>query len=491
MAWPGRTFGQANYDLSHYYLMHLLYCSGITILRLLRFIYIYFLLSDYVDTSGSCALRQGADVSDDASNAIDSFFLMFTVGAALASCYANAKHWLWTALVTGIVYLGLLSRYEFYYCARLMADLTGDGGAIVSAVVGTFDLAFCLVTLVCLLWIVAEDLGFSVPASRSHVDSVYSSSNEAAEGLTTAYDGLEAGGSPNRGGAEPYSKDRQPMAGYAGPGASKSGGGHTVYVETNQATHMHGQAATSNPGPVSESGGGASGQADPSPTTSDGCTKAWLRRVWAGAQLAPMRHHIAALLALTFCLAVTIVISVMGPAWANMLINDIWKPFVNTFNEFSDALNDVNANINLYPALVQNLAQLATSIINSSADIINSYGILVLVILYNAVTAFYTAAAFSCAIVVLSMSASYAYIYDDFQRLDRALPKRLVAKDPMSGEPGMVEQEPLIEKSGDKDKGCCKGRPPTFLPGTETPDVASAAFSYMNASNYASLYAIK
>ena len=422
--------------------------AAVTVLRILKFVYVYlvfYLAFDLFDVTATCASATGAVTIEDAVNAQDVLLVMFAASAAMAACRANSLRWILLALPSGFVYLIIFVLYEFSACGQLMRDGVGDVSAIVAVVNNTLDIALTILTLVALLWMALADR-----APTAHGGGT----KPAAASLLEAY--AAVGGDDSSG----FQLARGEPANHTALEAKESA-----------ATHVGSE--------------GASGAAAAS----------WATRVARGAQLAPLRHRIAAVIGFVLCLAATIVLGVLGPPTATYARDKVWNPFVDTFNTVNREVNEVRSNPSIYdplPGLVRDAIDTTISVLNSSVDPINNLGIPLVIAFHDVVTSVWLGACVSCVVVVLSMSASFAFIYDDFARLNDALPGKTrglhMASWRDSPAPPAGNETQSLPVEAPPPTWC--NRAPTFLPGTETPDVASPKFSYSLAFTYPFLYAI-
>lgn len=454
-------------------------CRAITVLRFLKALYLLVVLNSQINLSRSCL-----DFVEDASNLqaetdiSDIMEGIFVLGAALASCKANSFIWAFVAaLPAGVIYLGLFGRYEYAACASLIRAATGDPDAIARVIDRTFDLVLSVATIAMLLWIIASDYGF---VGRVSGVGPTTSKQEASE--------LELGDA---------------YASQDGNIISSSMSGENDLTERLTASDNDAPFSVPVPdgahSPPAQLPTAGSVSADDHIASGSVNIKAWIGKAVKGAKIAPLRHHIASVLAFFFCLAVTIVMCIMGPILAERLVFGFWNPAVDMFNSLVDEEVALGPTIDQYPPTVQTFFNVATSFTNKLADLINTYGIMFVNSLIDMLFSLYISSALSCCTVIVSMSASYVYIYEDHCRLDDAIPGRGRKNKAASDEPRLtVEEAQQLTARPDEPPlpsrfaCCCRGtRPRTFLPGTETPDVTSDAFSYFSAFNYSSLYAIK
>ena len=245
-------------------------------------------------------------------------------------------------------------------------------------------------------------------------------------------------------------------------------------------------------------------------------------KVIYGIRVAPLRHHIAATLAFTFCLTATIALAILGQQQADAVVTQWWSPFVTQFNEFVDLYKALPAP---EPGPYAELVAFIPPFINGIADVINGAGRLITVTIIEALQSAVVGASIACVVAIVSMTWSYVVIGFDHSALEaffanhprgsaapqldpavvatasteaRAAPTggfatALLKSDGMkhaddkAGGSGVTREPGAPSASG----GCCR-RPILFLDElTGTPDVSSDAFTYFNAFTYTSLYTIK
>lgn len=241
-----------------------------------------------------------------------------------------------------------------------------------------------------------------------------------------------------------------------------------------------------------------------------------LGKVLHGLRVAPLRHHIAAALAFTFCLTATIAIAILGQQQADVVVTQWWNPFVEQFNELValyDTLPLPDA-----PGPYNTFYYFVPGFVDGAADIINSAGAYVTISILEALYSTVIGASIACVVAIASMSWSYHIICDDFVALDAWFTAHpgvvaeaaadptvaAMARDASDRAAGLLSPLSQAEAGAKADAGgarvepgapgpgCCS-RPNLFLDSAlgGTPDVSSPAYTYFNAFTYASLYAIK
>lgn len=455
--------------------------AAISVLRLLIWLFLEFVVPRVatLDYTTTCAERTGT-LSPAAASTTEALYISFVISSALASAYANTFRWVYVGLALAGPYLGLLVKTEFVPCCTLIADGTGDGNAITTIVVVTFDVTFTSLTLLALMWLVL--LG---DAPR------------------------QDGGDGGAGRASLLLSGRRSSGGW-----------------------LHDPKAV-----LAAAGAGL-----------PACIPDSVRRIVMGAHVAPLRHIVASTLAFTFCLAVTIVAAILGPQQAEKLISDVWNPAVDQYNHFYSMVVEAihGPAFPTLPLEIQEMTHVALDFADRIADFMNNEGIAVLGVAYNIITFASIGASMSCVVILLSMSASYKYIYEDYIALDDVVPKLPVAEADAASKPlvanddggtfqpppdfadhnlesgsgkdfdGLAKEHPLTRYQSIPLPGvqpgaassaaaasarscgtscgaciacCTPGR--TVLRGTNgTPDITSTAITFFAAFNYASLYVI-
>ena len=247
-----------------------------------------------------------------------------------------------------------------------------------------------------------------------------------------------------------------------------------------------------------------------------------LDKVLRGVHVAPLRHHIAATLAFTFCVSATIALAIFGQQEA-VVVAGVWSSFVDSFNVFIDEYNAAYPN---GPPPGNPVLALLPTIITPIINVTNMYGEFVTIAVIELLWSAVIAASIACVVSVVSMSWSYHVICDDHAALedffanrprDDALPNpagvagmagTAVVQDvsasvagsltaTLSGSPAIHTDAPVGNGTDGvappaTGSSCCLCRRPTlFLDNNGTPDVSSNAFTYMDAFPYAALYSIK
>ena len=169
----------------------------------------------------------------------------------------------------------------------------------------------------------------------------------------------------------------------------------------------------------------------------------WLVKVHRGIGVAPLRHHVAVILALAVCIAVSTVMSILGKQSEQLLVNS-YNAMANYVNSLVEAVKNTEPDYDTLPPIGQALFDAAKEALPKIIFIMNNYGIYIaegierLTLWAHSRTARYSlaqifpclspagtadilwavvgGASFACAVVALSMSASYADIYADRAR---------------------------------------------------------------------------
>lgn len=218
----------------------------------------------------------------------------------------------------------------------------------------------------------------------------------------------------------------------------------------------------------------------------------WLTRVRFGFLIAPIRHIVAAILAVVFCLTGTIIAGIVARIFREKQI-EFFNSLVDVFKGVLAAYNNVISDFDSLPPAAQELCNAAFSFLTVAQDGINDWGFPFIIALCDALWALSVGAAIACIVVATSLSAAFAAIYDDHV----AISKSTFASASASG-----TTTSLIEKesNGDSDASASAtpkktwtsyfcARPQAFLDdGTSTINIGGPAFSYLHAASYTSLY---
>lgn len=102
---------------------------------------------------------------EDAASLI--FFFAFTLLSALASSRAQSRRFILPALISGIVYIGLLSGVDLPACDAIVKSGYAMGSSAAAVAIVAVDTTFSFVTLGCLAMLLAEDppaaIGYAAP----------------------------------------------------------------------------------------------------------------------------------------------------------------------------------------------------------------------------------------------------------------------------------------------------------------------------------------
>lgn len=285
------------------------------------------------------------------------------------------------------------------------------------------------------------------------------------------------------------------------------------------------QALADDDDSAASGGGGAAGAPPPAAIAA-------LAAVLHGARVAPLRHHIAAALACTFCLAATVLLGVTGARAADAINTDWWGAYVGEYNQLVAAY-DASP---LPPG--SPLADLLPIFLATAGRLLAAYGAPAAAAAAQLLRAAVVGAALSCVVVVASTAYSYAVIGEDYAVLDALLARRaaVAAAVPTSALPLPPQPSEPSPQPGDAEAGGGAspapaafeaavgggrdggdGRPAASTPAASlqlpqspqplhpavglfvrpplvlacgAPDIASPRVSYFSAFSYASLYAV-
>ena len=290
-------------------------------------------------------------------------------------------------------------------------------------------------------------------------------------------------------------------------------------------THVPALPTSYPPSPTPDWGAQSAKEGGTAPPAADPLSLSWYVKVARGAAVAPLRHHIAVVLAFFFCLIATILMGVLGPIAAKIILLDYWNPFADDFNAVTEAV--YNSGLPSPDSPYYTMYKTVVSFLKLAPDIINKVSYVVVDLPLQLLYAAVLGASVACVVVVVSMSASYAMIHDDNTRLAAALCTSSSGSggktDPADDDEGGGESNPFVKHASDSDASllrseggvssrddemgadkssgaaaancvveyCCTTRRVFLSSNHGTPDVASSAFAYTHAFTYTSLYAIK
>ena len=100
----------------------------------------------------------------------------------------------------------------------------------------------------------------------------------------------------------------------------------------------------------------------------------WLTDVRRGMLVAPLRHHLAVILAMAFCLTVTIVAAVLSGSSREWQVES-WNAFVDVFNSMDDAYNNLAPTYDEMNSFEQQLFRTTGRFLDLVADAVNSWGL--------------------------------------------------------------------------------------------------------------------
>lgn len=426
--------------------------AAITALRLLLFVYVYYLASqvyDLFNTGLTCSLVRGAapTTADVVTNA---FLFISALLSALAANRGQSRAWLSPALLFTAIYAVLVLSTQAPSCFALMSASVGDADGIVTVVLSVFDAAFTLATFGALAMLVRDDPGAAI-------------------------------GRP------------------AGPECSASAGSMSEVRASVERSRSIAAPGT-------------------------GAFALWLTDVYRGALVAPLRHHLAVLLSVVFCLTVTIVSSILSASSREWQINS-WGAFVDTYNEVAEAYNKQDSSaMSPIEFTFYNVVGQMLDVVYSAAT---SWGFTAIDGITDLMWSVTVGASVACVLVVVSVSMSYVHLYTDWVNL--AAVKQPGELEPMLSEP--IALQPmrsdgsiLVATPGDLDDSgaakesnsaavpllspetlraptqssnpflrllaSCASRAPVYLPDGVTLDLRGGAFTYLLATKYSGLYMI-
>ena len=221
----------------------------------------------------------------------------------------------------------------------------------------------------------------------------------------------------------------------------------------------------------------------------------WMTRVRFGFFVAPIRHIVASILAVAFCLTGTIIAGIVARIFREKQI-DFFNSLVDVFNDVLVAYNNVIVDIDKFPPAVQDLCVAAGAFLNIAQDGIENWGYPFIIALCDALWAISVGAAIACIIVAASLSAAFAAIYDDHVAISKAAFASSSAGTGVGGETttALIEKEPVDESEASAlplkswARYCCGTRTQAFLADGNTINIGGGAFSYLHAASYTSLY---
>ena len=162
--------------------------AAITALRVLVFFYSLGLFASVGLYSPGLTCPEAIDnpkPEADVAGAI--FFVIFTLFAALSSSRAQSRRFLLPALISGLVYLGLLSGIDLPACDAVVKSGEAFGSAIASAAISAVDTTFSIITLICLALLIIEDPPASIGFTSKVVESRESRIGAAVEAIRTEF----------------------------------------------------------------------------------------------------------------------------------------------------------------------------------------------------------------------------------------------------------------------------------------------------------------
>lgn len=240
-----------------------------------------------------------------------------------------------------------------------------------------------------------------------------------------------------------------------------------------------------------------------------GAAAQWLATVYRGILVAPLRHHLAVILAVTFCLSTTIVCAILSTS-SRQWQESAFDQFRIFYNTLAEAYNDAAVDRNDDNPVIGSLLGAAKNILDFAYDATMSFGLPAIQASCDVLWASSVAAIIACVLVVVSVSMSYAAMFADWARLaEQALPSEL---EPLKStaarsdvETGETLGAPLLEEPGEQSKRpsppsagatspiarfvtACVSLAPVYCADGFTLNLTGGAFSYLNAASYAALY---
>ena len=220
---------------------------------------------------------------------------------------------------------------------------------------------------------------------------------------------------------------------------------------------------------------------------------AWSTRARYGVFVAPMRHIVSTILALIFCVTATIVAGVASGIYKNQQI-DLFQSLVSTFHECVNAYNSTQPIFDQLPTEAQELFHYAGTLLGKMEDGINDWGFPLITAVSDALWSLSAGAVIACVMIVASLSATFAAIYDDHVAISKVTFSAASSASP-DGTTVSLIQKGTGDQPGEaaRPPSCCArfwSTSQAFLADGTTINIAGPSFSYMSAASYTALYLI-